>query len=90
MTVKETKKIEISKELEKKIEFICRFANVKYKLINGNIISLSNTNIAYVRPHILQVNNNDYLLFDDSDDVFINGYKNKIKLKDLENYIKNN
>lgn len=84
MIVKETKKLEISKDLEKKIEFICRFANVKYKLINGNIISLSNTNIAYVRPHILQIENNDYLLFDDSDDVFINGYKNKIKLKDLE------
>ena len=87
MTI-ETKKLVISEGLKKKVDMICRFACVKYELINGSVISLKNNNIAYVKPHILKVNENDYLLFDECDDIFINGYKNKIKFKDLEEYLK--
>ena len=86
----ETKKLKVSKELEKKIELICRFASTKYEFIPGNIKSIKNTNIAYVRPHILKVKGNDYLIFEESDIVFINGYKEKIKLYELDKYIKNN
>ena len=86
----ETKQLIISEELKRKVELICRFANAKYTLINGNIKSIKNTNIAYVRPHILRVKNNDYLIFEECDDIFINGYQNKIKFKDLEDYIKAN
>ena len=45
---------------------------------------------AYVKPHILKVKNNDYLIFEEYDEIFINGYTNKIKFKDLEEYIKAN
>lgn len=86
----ETKQLNISEELKRKVELICRFANAKYTLINGNIKNIKNTNIAYVRPHILRVNNNDYLIFDECDDIFINGYKERIKFKDLDAYIKAN
>lgn len=87
MTI-ETKKLVISEGLKKKVDMICRFACVKYELINGSVISLKNNNIAYVKPHILKVNENDYLLFDECDDIFINGYKERIKFKDLEEYLK--
>ena len=87
MTI-ETKKLVISEGLKKKVDMICRFACVKYELINGSVISLKNNNIAYVKPHILKVNENDYLLFDECYDIFINGYNNKIKFKDLEEYLK--
>ena len=87
MTI-ETKELVISEELKKKVDMICRFACVKYELISGTIISLKNTNIAYVKPHILKVNSNDYLLFDECDDIFINGYAKRIKVKDLEEYLK--
>ena len=50
-----TKELKISKELKKKIEMICKFACVKYELINGDIISVNNTNLAFVKPHILRV-----------------------------------
>ena len=86
----ETKQLNISDELKRKVELICRFANVDYKLTNGKIKNIKNTNIAYVRPHILRVKNNDYLIFEECDDIFINGYKNKIKFKDLEEHIKAN
>ena len=39
-----------------------RFACVKYEFILGNIKSIKNTNVAYVKPHILKVKGNDYLI----------------------------
>ena len=85
----ETKELKISNGFRKKIEMICKFACVQYELINGNIISIKNTNLAYVKPHILKVKGNDFLLFEDSNIVFINGYKDKIMLIELEKYLKN-
>jgi hypothetical protein len=67
---------------------ICRFAYVEYSITNGNVKSIKNTNIAYVKPHIVIINNINYLLFDNSDYIFINDYDKKIEFKDFENYIK--
>ena len=89
MTI-ETKELVISEELKRKVEMICKFDYVEYSFTNGSIISLKNTNIAYVKPHILKVKDNDYLIFEDSENVFINSYNNKIKFKDLEQYLKMN
>lgn len=50
-----TKPLLISKELKQKIDFICKLASVKYELISENIISIIDTNIGYVSPHILKV-----------------------------------
>ena len=86
----DTKNLKIRDELNRKIDMICRFACVKYELINGNIKSIKETNIAYVKPHIARIKGNDYLLFDNCDDIFINGYNRKIKFKDFENYLKQN
>ena len=80
----ETKNLKISEKLNRKIDMICRFACVKYEFIPGNIKSIKNTNIAYVKPHILKVKGNDYLILEECEEVFINGYNEKIKLKDLE------
>ena len=44
MTI-ETKELQISEELKRKIEMICRFAYVDYSLTNGNIKSIKGTNI---------------------------------------------
>ena len=86
----ETKELEISENLKKKVDMICKFACVKPKYKTGNIKSIKNTNIAYVRPHIITIKNNDYLIFEECDDIYVNGYDKKIKFKDLENYIKSN
>ena len=88
MTI-ETKELKISNELKRKVEMICKFACVNdYTFENGNIVNLKNTNIAYVKPHILKVKGNDYLIFEEYDYVFINGYKDKIKFSNLTDYIK--
>ncbi len=63
MTI-ETKELKINEELKRKVEMVCRFANVKYTIINGNIKSIKNTNIAMIKPHIVKIKGIDYLVFD--------------------------
>lgn len=61
----ETKELVISKEHKKKVNMICKFACVNnYSFENGNIVNLRNANITYVKPYILKVNGNDYLIFE--------------------------
>ena len=86
----ETKKLDISDNLKRKVDMICRFLSVKYSITNGSIKNIKGTNIAYVKPHIITINNNEYLMFNECDYVFINGYNKKIKFKDLDKYIKSN
>lgn len=86
----ETKKLDISYELKRKVDIMCRFLSVKYSITNGSIKSIKGTNIAYVKPHIITINNDEYLMFNEYDYVFINGYDKKIKFKDLDKYIKSN
>ncbi len=86
----ETKEIKISEELKRKIEMICRFTNTKPTIKNGSIRNIKGTNIAYVEPHQIIIKDNMYLIYDESDIVFINNLYNSIYLKDLENYIKQN
>ena len=87
MTI-ETKELVISDKLKRKVEMICRFAYVDYSIINGSVKSIKNTNIAMVKPHIVKIKDITYLIFDECDDIFINGYDKKIKFKDFEEYIK--
>ena len=84
----EVKELKISNELQRKIDMICRFVGVSSNLTSGCVKNIKGTNIAYVKPHILSVNGNDYLLFEECDDIFINGYSKSIKLKDLCMYLK--
>jgi len=57
----ETKELEIGKDLLKKVEMICKFACVKPTITNGIIKNIKGTNIAYVKPHIIKINNTDYV-----------------------------
>lgn len=50
----------------------CRFAYVDYEFINGNVKSIKNINIAYVKPQILKVKNTDYLIFEKYNDEYFN------------------
>ena len=82
------KELEFDKEVLKRIEMICRFACVKPIIRKGSIINIKGTNIAYVSPHIITIKENNYLIFNGSDTLFVNDYSKCIKLKDLEVHIK--
>ena len=40
---------------------ICKFAGVSSTLTSGCVKNIKGTNIAYVKPHILSVDGNDYV-----------------------------
>ncbi len=81
-------KLEIEDTLKKKVKNILMFLNIKAKLKQGNIINITKTNIAYIEPHKLVINNITYLFFNECENVYINTLEESITFNELENYIK--
>ena len=78
----------LDESLKKKIEFICDFTNTKPTIINGNIRKVDRTNLIYIEPHRIIINNITFLAFNYSNEIFIENLSNKIKLSELEDYLK--
>ena len=74
----ETKELKINDKLKRKIEMIGRFTNTTPIINNSYVKNITGTNVAYVMPHIIVINNNKYLIFDECDDVYVNTFKSKI------------
>ena len=74
--------------LKKKLELICDFCNITPKFINGSIRKIDNTNLSYVEPHRMIINNITFLVFNYSDEIYINNLSNKMKINELESYLK--
>ena len=79
--------ITLDDSLKKKLKFICDFAKVKPTIINGSIRRIDKTNLTYIEPHRI-INNNTFLAFNYSNEIFIENLSNKIKLSELEDYLK--
>ena len=82
--------LEIEVNLQSRINNLLSFLNIKADIKLGNIISLENTNIGYIEPHQLTINDNTYLFFNECQDVYINTLEQPISLIELENYIRKN
>lgn len=82
-------KLDIEESLESRIKTTLKFLNIKSKIERGSIISIKNTNLAYIEPHKLVVGDITYLLFNDCENVYINDLNDFILLKDLEKHIRN-
>lgn len=82
------KELEIDNELKDKIEFICSFCNTKPTIINGNIRRIEKTNLNYIEPHRIIIKGITFLAFNYSNEIFIENLSNRIKLSDLETFIK--
>jgi len=82
------KELEIDNELKNKIEFICSFCNTTPTIINGNIRKVNKTNLNYIEPHRIIIKGITFLVFNYSNGIFIENLSNRIKLSDLETFIK--
>ena len=74
----------IEESLKKKLELICEFSNTTLKIINGSIRKIDRTNLTYVEPHRIIINDITFLAFNYSNEIFIENLSNKIKLSELE------
>jgi len=82
------KEISIEESLKKKINLICEFAKTKPTIINGSIRKIDKTNLTYLEPHRIIINNTTFLAFNYSNEIFIENLSNKIKISELEDYLK--
>ena len=81
-------KLEISPDLKKRINWVIKYTSAGVSLENGSLIKLEPTNIAYVDPHKVRINNYIFLFFDGVDDFYVNDLREKHKLSELETYFK--
>ena len=63
--------LSFEESLKKKIEFICDFCNTTPKFINGSIRKINKTNLTYIEPHRIIINNITFLAFNYSNEIFI-------------------
>ena len=76
--------IPIDESLKKKLEFICDFCNTTPTFINGSIRKIDKSNLAYVEPHKVIINNIMFLVFNYSNNVYIKNFGNRIKINELK------
>ncbi len=67
--------VRMEEHLRKRLEFICEFCRVKPIIINGNLRTIDKTNLTYLEPHRIIINNNTFLVFNYSNDIFIENLK---------------
>lgn len=84
-------KLEISKDLKRKINNFGKFNGQQLKLIEGSIIAVLKTNIACIEPYKLEIGSDTYLIFGKNEIMYIskNNITNKISLQELEEIIRN-
>ena len=80
--------VRMEEHLRKRLEFICEFCKVKSIIINANLRMIDKTNLTYIEPHRIIIKDNLYLAFNYSNEIYIQNLGKKIKLSELENYIK--
>ena len=80
--------VRMEESLRKRLEIICDFCNTTPTIINGSIRKVDKTNLSYIEPHKIIIKNNVFLAFNYSNEIYINNLSRKIKINELENYIK--
>ena len=80
--------LQFEKSLKQRLKFICEFSKVTPTFINGSIRKIEKTNLTYIEPHKVIIKNITFLVFNFSNDIYISNLTKKIKLSELEEYLK--
>ena len=81
-------KLDLSPELKKKINWAKNYTSASITLEKGHLIRLEPTNLAYVDPHKVIINNYTFLFFNGVESFYINSLKEQHNLSELEKYFK--
>lgn len=74
--------------LKQMLEFICEFSHTTPTFINGYIHKVAKTNLSYVEPHKINIKGITFLAFNYSNKIYIKNLSQKIKISELEDYLK--
>ncbi len=77
----------MSDELRNKIKWSCKFSNQPYEIIEGCLRIVEHTNLAYVEPHKVIIDDKLYLFFNEQKHFYIGNLNKKIPIADLSDYI---
>ncbi len=81
-------KLDLSPNLKKKIDWAKNYTSTSIMLKKGHLIRLEPSNLAYVDPHKVIINDYTFLFFNGVDTFYINNLNNKHNLSELEKYFK--
>lgn len=63
--------IEIDDSLVSRLNVICNFCNTTPIIENGSIRKIEHTNLTYIEPHRIIINNKLYLAFNYSNEIYV-------------------
>ena len=81
-------KLDLSPDLKKKINWAKNYTSTPITLKKGHLIRLEPSNLAYVDPHKVIINDYTFLFFNGVDTFYINNLNDKHNLSELEKYFK--
>jgi len=81
-------KLDLSPDLRKKINWAKNYTSTSITLKKGHLIRLEPSNLAYVDPHKVIINDYTFLFFNGVDTFYINNLNDKHNLSELEKYFK--
>ena len=82
--------IEIDESLVSRLSVIYDFCNTTPIIENVSIRKIEHTNLTYIELHRIIIKNKLYLAFNYSNEIYVHNLGKKIKLSELEQYIKEN
>ena len=81
-------KLDLSTDLKKKIDWAKNYTSTSIKLEKGHLIRLEPSNLAYVDPHKVIINDYTFLFFNGINSFYVNNLNDRHNLSELENYFK--
>lgn len=70
--------IEIDESLVSRLNVICDFCNTTPIIENGSVRNIEHTNLTYIEPHRIIINNKFYLVFNYSNEIYVHNLGKKI------------
>jgi len=67
---------------------VYEFSHTTPTFINGYIHKVSKTNLSYIEPHKIIIKDIAFLAFNHSNEIYIKNLSQKIKISELEDYLK--
>ncbi|MFI3260585.1 MAG: hypothetical protein R3Y13_02610 [bacterium] len=84
------KEIGISDNLKKEIKLLGAAFNTKYKINKGYLKQIRYSNVGYIVPHSVEINERIYLFYNDKSYFKEYGKEDIIPMENLINYVSNN